>query len=101
MLAVQLRHIDDLDGLIEEVSAEIKQRMHPFEEDLRRIETIPGIGGKTAELILAEIGTDMGRSRAHNTSHLGPGCVRGIMKVRANDEVAGPAKEILGCGRSW
>ena len=35
--------------------------MPPFEENLRRIETIPGIGKWTAELILAEIGTDMDR----------------------------------------
>ncbi|WAH36320.1 IS110 family RNA-guided transposase [Alicyclobacillus dauci] len=61
MLAVQLRHIDHLDELIEEVSAEIEQRMRPIDEDLRRIQTIPGIGKRTAELILAEIGTDMSR----------------------------------------
>ncbi|MCL6601214.1 MAG: IS110 family transposase, partial [Alicyclobacillus macrosporangiidus] len=68
MLAVQLRHIDHLDELIEEVSNEIQQRMRPFEEDLRRIETIPGIGERTAELILAEIGTDM--SRFPSAQHL-------------------------------
>ncbi|WAH44928.1 IS110 family transposase (plasmid) [Alicyclobacillus fastidiosus] len=68
MLAVQLRHIDHLDELIEEVSAEIEQRMRPFDEDLRRIQTIPGIGERTAELILAEIGTDM--SRFPSAQHL-------------------------------
>lgn len=68
MLAVQLRHIGHLDELIEEVSNEIEQRMRPFEEDLRRIETIPGIGERTAELILAEIGTDM--SRFPSAQHL-------------------------------
>ncbi|MBX6353496.1 MAG: IS110 family transposase [Thermoflavifilum sp.] len=61
MLAMQLRHIDELDELIDEVSEEIEKRMRPFEEDLRRLDTIPGIGRQTAELILAEIGTDMSR----------------------------------------
>lgn len=61
MLAMQLKHIDELDELIDEVSEEIEKRMRPSEEDLRRLDTIPGIGRQTAELILAEIGTDMSR----------------------------------------
>ncbi|MCL6577586.1 IS110 family transposase [Kyrpidia sp.] len=67
LIAMQLRHIDELDELIEEVSREIEERMSPFEEDLRRLETIPGVGKRTAELILAEIGTDLTRfpSAAH------------------------------------
>jgi transposase len=35
--------------------------MHPFEEDLELLDTIPGIGRRNAEDILAEIGTDMTR----------------------------------------
>lgn len=61
LLAIQLQHIDELDELIDEVSAEIERRMRPFEEDLARLEGIPGIGRKAAEMIVAEIGTDMRR----------------------------------------
>jgi transposase len=35
--------------------------MRPFEEALERLETIPGVGRRTAEAILAEIGTEISR----------------------------------------
>lgn len=73
MLKVQLRHIDELDRLIEQLDAEIKERMDPFEEDLERLDTIPGVARRSAEQILAEIGTDMDRfpSAAHLCSWAG------------------------------
>ncbi|WP_206832801.1 transposase, partial [Alicyclobacillus fructus] len=73
LLAIQLQHIDELDELIDEVSAEIERRMRPFEDDLARLEGIPGVGRKAAEMIVAEIGTDMGRfpTAAHLVSWAG------------------------------
>lgn len=73
MLAEQLRHIDFLSEQITRLDAEIKQRMLPFEEDLERLESIPGVGRRTAEHILAETGTDMSRfsSAAHLCSWAG------------------------------
>jgi len=59
MLAAQLRHLDYLDEEIARMDAEVKERMLPFEEDLELVDTIPGVGRRTAEQILAEIGTDM------------------------------------------
>ena len=83
LLAQQLAHIDFLDASIAEVSAEIAERLHPFETELERLETIPGVGRRTAEVLLAEIGTDMRRfpTPAHLASWAGmcPG----------NDESAG------------
>lgn len=35
--------------------------MLPFEDSLRWIETIPGAGRRTAEVLLAEIGPDVSR----------------------------------------
>ena len=61
MVARHLRHIDELDHLISEVSTEIAERMRPFEEELALLDTIPGIGRWHAEVLLAEIGTDMSR----------------------------------------
>lgn len=73
MLKTQLRHIDELDHLIEQLDAEIKERMTPFEEDLERLDTIPGIARRNAEQILAEIGTNMDQfpSAAHLCSWAG------------------------------
>lgn len=61
MLEKQLAHIDYLNELITELDTEIDIRMAPYTEDLRLLDTIPGVGKRTAEHILAEIGTDMSR----------------------------------------
>ena len=83
LLARQLAHIDFLDASIAEVSAEIAARLRPCDAELERLATIPGIGRRTAELLVAEIGTDMSRfpTPAHLASWAGmcPG----------NDESAG------------
>jgi transposase len=61
LVAHQLAHIDSLDELIEQVSGEIEERMRPFEEAVERLDTIPGVGRETAEVIVAEIGVEMSR----------------------------------------
>jgi transposase len=61
LLARQLAHIAFLDASIAEVGVEIAQRLRPCEEDLERLATIPGVGRRTAEVLVAEIGTDMSR----------------------------------------
>lgn len=73
MLAAQLRHIDFLDEEIAKLDEEMKARMLPFEEDLELLDTIPGVGRRTAEQILAEIGTNMDQfpSAAHLCSWAG------------------------------
>src|SRR5215212_5148299 len=61
LLAQQLAHVDFLDASIAEVSAEIAARLRPVEDELERLATIPGIGRRTAEVLVAELGTDMNR----------------------------------------
>jgi transposase len=63
LIARHLAHIDDLDALIAEVSAEIAGRLRPFDEALERLDTLPGVGRYTAEVLLAELGPDMSRFR--------------------------------------
>src|SRR5256714_675092 len=57
----QLAHIDSVDETIAHLSQEIAERLRPFEAQLKRLETIPGIKRRLAEVILAEIGADMRR----------------------------------------
>jgi len=73
LLTEQLCHIDALDDGIARVSAEIAERMRPFGEALERLDTIPGIGQRMAEILVAEIGIDMRRfpSAAHLASWAG------------------------------
>ncbi len=61
LLAAHLRHIDNLGALIEEVSGEIEERLRPFQPDLERLTTIPGVGRRIAETLLSELGAEMGR----------------------------------------
>jgi transposase len=67
LIALHLEHADLLDEQITQLSAEIAERLRPCEETLARLETIPGVGRRTAEILAAEIGLDMSRfpSAAH------------------------------------
>jgi len=83
LLTQQLAHLDALDELIDQLSAEVAERLRPFAAALVHLDTIPGVGLRTAETLVAEIGTDLGRfpTAAHLASWAGmcPG----------NDESAG------------
>jgi transposase len=68
LIAEHLAHIDSLDEAIHRLSAEIAQRLGLYEEILVRLETIPGVKGRLAEIILAEIGPEM--SRFPSAGHL-------------------------------
>jgi transposase len=61
LVARQLAHIDFLDESIEQVSAEVAERLRPIQEALDQLDTIPGVGRYVAEALVAEIGTDMSR----------------------------------------
>jgi transposase len=73
LLALHLEHIDLLDEQIARLSAEIAERLRPYEALLLRLETIPGVGRRTAEVLAAEVGLDMGRfpSAGHLASWAG------------------------------
>lgn len=57
----QLAHIRELDRRIEECDEAIGQQMRPFAKELARLRTIPGVGQRTVEVLLAEIGPDVVR----------------------------------------
>jgi transposase len=59
MLAELLVMIDALDERIDAVSAEIAERTRPFADDLARLDTIPGIGQRVAEIVVAGLGPDL------------------------------------------
>lgn len=61
LLAEQLCHIDALEESLQRVSAEIAERVRPFEAEIALLDTIPGVGRQGAEALLAEIGPDMSR----------------------------------------
>ena len=59
-------HVDYLDETIAALSAEIEERAAPFRaRSVSCCCTIPGVAERTAEVILAEFGPDMGRFPSH------------------------------------
>ena len=86
MLAEQLAHIDDLDERIARLDAEIEERLRPFEELIERLDAIPGVGRRIAQVILAEVGTDL--SRFATAGHL----VSWAAMCPGNNESAGKRK---------
>jgi transposase len=61
MLSMHLRHIDHLTETIERLDAEVEREIAPFVEQVKRLCTMPGIGQRSAEVVIAEIGVDMTR----------------------------------------
>jgi transposase len=61
LLKSLLRQLDFLGAEVDQMDAEIARRMRLVEEALQRLDTIPGVGRRTAEQLLSEIGSDMSR----------------------------------------
>jgi transposase len=61
VLTELLCQIDSLEETIARFDQEIEDYCRPFEEAVVLLDTIPGIARETAEIIVAEIGTDMSR----------------------------------------
>ena len=56
-----LAHLDYLDEAIATLGAEIEGHLAPFAGAVARLQTIPGVAQRTAEVLVAEIGVDMAR----------------------------------------
>src|SRR6266511_245503 len=103
LLHVHLDHIDHLSSAVDRLDAEVEKVIAPFDEQVRRLCTIPGVGTRTAEVLIAEIGVDM--SRFPTAHHLapGPGCARATTSRPGSVARAGPARATrpygAGCAR--
>ena len=61
VVAQELQQIRNLDEQIEACDREVANEMRPFAVELERIDAIPGIGTRSAEVIIAELGVDLSR----------------------------------------
>jgi transposase len=75
LLREQLAHLDYLDAAIARLDAELAARLAAEQEALALVQTIPGVARRTAEVLVAEIGTDLSRfpSAQHLASWAGMG----------------------------
>jgi transposase len=73
LLGQILGHLDYLEEAVAVVSAHIDEQLRPVAAQVERLMTIPGVQRRTAETILAELGTDMAQfpSAAHLASWAG------------------------------
>jgi transposase len=83
MVGRMLAHVDYLDESIAELSMEIERVIAPFSEEVKLLDTIPGVDRRTAEVLIAEIGADMSQFPTHRHLASWAGMCPG------NDESAG------------
>jgi transposase len=58
-LRMLMEQVEHLEGWVTELGARIEQLMRPFSDAAQRLAMIPGVGRQAAEVIVAEVGTDM------------------------------------------
>ena len=68
LIAEHLSQLDYLEEAMDRVSAEIERRLRDEQAALDLLDTVPGIGRRAAEIIVAEPGTDL--SRFPSAKHL-------------------------------
>jgi len=96
LLESQLRHLTFLDQEITRLDEEVAKRMHPFEEEMQRLDDVHGIGRRAVEEVLTEIGVDM--SRFPDAAHL----ASWAKLCPGNNESAGKRKSgKTGHGNPW
>jgi transposase len=93
LVRLHLEAIDHRSAAIDEITARIEVMMEPFREARDRIETIPGISTRAADVIIAETGGDMNQfpTAGHLASWAGvcPGSNESAGRVKSTHTRAG------------
>lgn len=96
LLRLHRRQFDALAAAIAEIDAEVDRDLDPFRQAVQLLRTIPGVSDLTAQVIVSEIGTDMGRFPT--AGHL----ISGAGLCPRNDESAGKRRSTrLRKGAPW
>jgi transposase len=68
MIAEQLSHLDYLEETMARITTEIEQRLQEEKQAIELLDTVPGISERAAQILIAELGTDL--SRFPSAKHL-------------------------------
>jgi transposase len=106
LLRMHLDHVDQLVALESRLDDEVDGLMAPFVEAATRLLSIPGVGKRVAEVVVAEIGVDMSRfpTDKHLASWVGlcPGHHESAGKRRSGKARKGnPALRSAMCEAAW
>ena len=61
LLRLHRRQVDSIADALADIDAEVARELGPFRDAVRLLRSIPGVSDLSAQAIVAEIGTDMGR----------------------------------------
>jgi transposase len=61
----QLAHLHALDAQLDACDAKVAEVLRPFAAEVAALDRIPGVGERTAQVLLAEMGADMTRFPSH------------------------------------
>jgi transposase len=106
LLRMHLDHVDQLDAMEARLDREVDKLMAPFAEAATRLLSIPGVGKRVAEIIVAEIGVDMTRfptaKQLAAWAGLCPGNHESAHKRRSGKTGHGnPALKVALCEAAW
>ena len=102
LLTQLLAQLDHFAALIDGCDVQISAVAQPVQVHIERLQTIVGVGPRSAQVIVSEVGVDM--SRFALSAHLasGPVSAPGRTRALASAAVLGPGRGITGCERpSW
>ncbi len=96
MLKLHLDHLDAVDAAIAHIDKEVDSQVEPFRVAVEMLSAIPGLSSLSAQVIVAEIGTDM--SRFETAGHL----ISWAGLCPRNDESAGKRRSTrMKKGAQW
>ena len=101
MCRLHLDAHDHLTAKIAELDVLIAAAAAPFEAIIARLQTIPGVGRRTAEVIVAETGGDMARSATAARLAAWAGLAPAITNRSASAGTPPPAKATSTCAWRW
>lgn len=86
ILRRMMEHVKAVERIIGQLDKDISQHLHPYQEEITLLKTIPGVQDLSAASIIAEIGADMNQFRSANHLSAWGGLCPG------NNESAGKVK---------
>jgi transposase len=106
LLRMHLDHIDELTAMEAHLDGEVDRLMAPFAEAATRLLSIPGVGKRVAEVVVAEAGIDMSRfptdKQLASWAGLCPGHHESAGKRRSGKARKGnPALRTALCEAAW